>query len=130
MIVIDASATIEVLLSTSDAGRSIRRQMRLDPDLHAPHLIDAETAQAVRRFAYKGLIDEGRAAEAIRDLRDIRIVRHPCTHLLSRIWALHHNFSAYDATYVALAEALDAELLTCDERLATAVRDFTLVRLA
>jgi predicted nucleic acid-binding protein len=88
--------------------------------LHAPHLIDVEIAQAVRRLALAGLIDSKRGQEALSDLAAFSLQRYPHEPFLSRIWALRANFSAYDAAYVALAEALGAPLLTCDKRLATA----------
>ena len=88
--------------------------------LHAPYLLDVETAQVIRRYTVQGKLAETRGREAIDDLAALRVHRHPHRDLLPRIWALRHNLSAYDATYVALTEALDAVLVTCDQRLANA----------
>ncbi len=90
--------------------------------LHAPHLLDVEIAQAVRRFALGGEIESDIGQRALVDLADFPIRRYPHDALLPRIWSLRDNLSAYDAAYVALAEALDAPLLTFDQRLAGAAR--------
>lgn len=120
MIVLDASVTIEVLLQTP-AGRDLTSRL-LDPgeSLHAPHLIDLEVAQVLRRFVTAGELHAERGTEAIVDLADLPLVRYPHDLFLPRIWQLRQNLTAYDAAYVALAEALDAPLLTRDRRLATA----------
>lgn len=88
--------------------------------LHAPHLLDVEIAQVLRRFERLGIIDAKRAEQALEDLRSLRLVRHPHAPLLDRVWALRHNLSAYDALYVALAEGLAAPLVTLDRRIADA----------
>ena len=88
--------------------------------LHAPHLLDVEVAQVLRRLERAGAVGERRAGEALDDLRALRLVRHEHLPLLTRAWALRHNLSAYDALYVALAEGLGAPLLTLDRRLADA----------
>ena len=88
--------------------------------LHAPHLLDVEVAQVLRRFVLRGLVEEERAAEALLDLRDLDVTRYPHDVLLPRMWQLRENFSAYDAAYLALAESLDALLLTTDQRLSRA----------
>jgi len=95
---------------------------RLAPDqtLHAPHLLAVEVAQVIRRYEAKGDITPVRGAEAIADLTDLDVARHPHEPLLPVIWRLRHNLTAYDAAYVALAEALDAPLVTLDSRLAAA----------
>jgi predicted nucleic acid-binding protein len=120
MIVIDASAMVEALLRTPKAQAV--DQWLFDPGqtLHAPHLLDVEVAQVIRRFAAAGEIDDQRGRTALIDLADFPIRRYPHDLLLPRIWELRHNLTAYDAAYVALAEALDAPLLTRDKRLATA----------
>ena len=97
--------------------------------LHAPHLLDAEIAQVIRRFTLAGDIDEGRGQAALEDFMAFPIHRHPHDFLLPRVWMLRNNFSAYDAIYVALAEALDASLITHDRRLAVAARRHTRVEL-
>ena len=120
MIVLDASALVELLLGTS-LGRTIAARIA-DPEagLHAPHLADVEVAQALRRYVREGELDAGSAASALEDLRALDVQRHSHEPLLDRVWALRDNLTAYDAVYVALAEALDTTLLTCDGRLARA----------
>ncbi len=108
MIPVDAAGTVAARLF--DSGDA----------LAAPHLIDVETAQVFRRYARTREIDEGRGREAVADLADLPIRRYPHDILLPRVWDLRHNFTAYDAVYVALAEALDATLVTRDRRLAGA----------
>ena len=117
MIVLDASAVLELLLGTA-RGRDVAERIA-DPalGLHAPHLIDVELAQALRRYLRGGEIDEDSAALAIEDLRALDMERHPHEPLLMRVWELRENLTAHDAVYVALAEALDARLLTCDGRI-------------
>jgi predicted nucleic acid-binding protein len=120
VIVIDASAVLELLLSTS-AGQAVAARIAASGQgLHAPHLVDVEIAQALRRYAREGKLDDTEAAEAIDDLHHLDLRRHAHEPLVDRIWQLRDNFSAYDAAYVALAEALDAVLLTCDVRLSRA----------
>lgn len=120
MIVLDASAVLELLLGTP-SGVEVGARLA-DPALalHAPHLIDVEVAQVLRRYVREADITPAEAAVAISDFRDLDVMRHAHEPLLGRIWELRDNFSAYDAAYVALAEVLDARLLTCDRRLAHA----------
>jgi predicted nucleic acid-binding protein len=120
MIVLDASAVLELLLGT-EMGRSIAARIA-DPalGLHAPHIVDVEVTQALRRYVHEGELDPDTARAAIEDLRSLDLERHAHELLLDRVWALRHNLTAYDAVYVALAEALDAILLTCDGKLARA----------
>lgn len=120
MIVVDTSALIEVLLRTDAASAVEERLFAPGLTLHAPHLIDIESAQVLRRYAAGGEIDDARGRSALDDLADFPIRRYPHDFLLPRVWALRHNLTAYDAVYVALAEALDATLLTRDRRLAAA----------
>ena len=87
-------------------------------ELHAPHVIDVEAAHVVRRFLRRGEISDEVAQDAIAYLETMPIERHPHVHLLPRIWALRENLTAYDASYVALAEVLHAPLLTRDQKLA------------
>jgi predicted nucleic acid-binding protein len=130
MIVVDASALLEVLLRTPAAETVEERLFEERQTLHAPHLLDVEVAQVLRRYTHAGEIDEGRGNEALADLADFPIRRYPHGLLLARVWSLRHNFTAYDAVYVALAEALNARLLTRDERLATAIGRHVDVELA
>lgn len=120
MIVLDASALVELALGTP-RGRSIADRIE-DPahSLHVPHLADVEVAQALRRYVRDGGLEAeaGRAALEVMHLLDLE--RHSHEPLLDRIWELRANLTAYDAVYVALAEALGTQLLTCDGRLARA----------
>ena len=118
MIVVDASAVLEALLRTPAAASVERRLFEPSQTLHAPHLLDVEVAQVVRRYAGNGEIDAERGRMALTDLADLPLHRYPHDFLLQRVWELRNNFTAYDAMYVALAEALDAPLLTRDKRLA------------
>ncbi|MEK7407338.1 MAG: type II toxin-antitoxin system VapC family toxin [Acidobacteriota bacterium] len=118
MIVLDASAAVELLLRTPHAVRT-RERLQSGETPHAPHLLDIEVAQALRRLSRTGGLSPERAAEALADLAQIPVRRHPHTRLLVRIWELRHNLTAYDAAYVALAEELGASLLTCDKALAS-----------
>ena len=120
MTVLDASAAIEWLLRTEKVSLIEKRIFSRGTALHAPHLLDVEAAQVLRRYVRERVITEARAEEALGDLTDLRIVRHPHTFLLRRAWELRNHLTAYDAVYVALAEALDAPLLTCDAKIAAA----------
>jgi predicted nucleic acid-binding protein len=120
LIVLDASALLEFLLQTSLGNRVEARLLRDDDEWHAPHLIDVEVSQALRRLVRAGEVSAGRAGEALADLADLDLHRHSHVDLLPRVWALRENLTAYDAMYVALAEAVDAPLATCDLRLASA----------
>lgn len=88
--------------------------------LHAPHLLDVEVTQVLRRLELAGTLTTSRAAEARQDLGALRLVLHDHSPLLDRVWSLRHNLSAYDGLYVALAEALEVPLVTTDGRLAEA----------
>jgi predicted nucleic acid-binding protein len=120
VIVLDASAAVDWLLQTA-AGLNIERRIYARSEsLHAPHLLDLEVAQVLRRLVREGAVPASRADEAIDDLRDLRITRYPHVLLLAEIWRRRHNLSAYDAAYIVLAEQLGAALLTRDRRLASA----------
>ncbi len=120
MIVLDASAAVDWLLQTSAGRRIDKRIYSRNETLHAPYLLDLEVMQVLRRLALQGLVSVRRADEAVRDLLDLRITRYPHLVLLPRIWRLRHDFSAYDAAYIVLAEKLGAALFTRDARLASA----------
>jgi predicted nucleic acid-binding protein len=118
VIVLDASAVAELLLDTA-AGRRIATLID-DPaiGLHVPHLLDVEVTHVLRRYVREGAIDKEDGQAAIDDLLSLDLQRHSHEGLLERAWSLRDNFTAYDAVYVALAEALDATLVTCDAKLA------------
>jgi predicted nucleic acid-binding protein len=118
VIVVDASALLEVLLNTPAAARVADRLFGPEETLHVPHLIDLEVAQVLRRFAASGVVTADRGAQALQDLTDFPLIRYPHDLLLPRISELRHNLTAYDAAYVALAEALEAPLVTRDAALA------------
>ena len=120
MIVLDASAVVELIVEPAAAAGAIRSRIRADPDLHVPHLVDAEVTNALRRKLLAGQLDVRRARRAIRRLAAMRLVRWQQTALLGRALALRDQLSAYDAIYVAMAEATGATLLTRDARLARA----------
>ena len=120
MIVLDASAVLEWVLR-SPVGERVASRMFLNrhETLHAPHLLYLEVVQVLRRFAAHGAISTSRGEEAVADLVDLRVIRHPHHPYLHRIWQLRENLTAHDAAYVSLAESLDAVLLTCDAKLAS-----------
>ena len=120
MIVVDASAVVEFLLQTPLGQRVEARLFGVAEDLHAPHLLDVEVVQALRRLVRADDVLPSRADEALDDLTALSIRRHAHFDLLDRAWELRDNLTAYDAMYVALAEAIDAPLVTGDVKLASA----------
>lgn len=120
MIVLDASAAVDWLLQTQAGQRIEQRIFARNETLHTVHLLDVEFAQVLRRLVRERKVTPSRAEEAIEDLTALRVTRYAPVLLLGRIWRLRQNLSAYDAAYVALAEALKAPLITRDQRLATA----------
>jgi predicted nucleic acid-binding protein len=119
VIVLDASAAVE-LLGDTPAGKGILARLAGERVLHAPHLLDLEVVSAFRRQAALGTVDAERMAQAIAHYLNLRILRHPHYPYLNRVWDLRHNFSAYDACYLVLAEVLGATLITRDKALASA----------
>ena len=120
MRVVDASALIEALMLTEPGLEIGHLLFEESSSLHAPELIDLEVAQVVRRYEHLGNLTGERGAALLQDLSDVAIERYSHRLLLPRVWELRHNLTAYDAAYVALAEVLDATLLTRDARLAAA----------
>ncbi|KAA0273351.1 MAG: PIN domain-containing protein [Acidobacteria bacterium] len=128
MLVVDASAVVDVV-AEMPPGEDVRERLDNDGELAAPHLIDLEVLQALRRFARSGDLSPDRAQIAIEDFEDLSLTRYPHVALLDRIWALRDRLSAYDAAYVALAEAIGVPLVTCDAKLASAAAGIAAVEL-
>lgn len=113
MIVVDASVLTDFLLGRPSAMTAIERALedRRHQPLHAPELIEPETLNALRRMACAGLVSERRATDAATDLGRTRLIRYPHAPLRERVWELRHELTAYDASYLALAEMLDDSIL-------------------
>ena len=123
MIVLDASAAVDLLLQIQpNAGVIGVRLGRVGESLHTPAVFDAEVLQVIRRYWLRKLLSPSRARLALDDLSDLRITHYPIAPLMGRMWDLRQNLSAFDAAYIALAEALDAPLITTDVRLARTPR--------
>lgn len=120
LIVLDASATVDLLLGNRGHERIGERIRRPGETLHAPEVIDLEVLNALRRLERQRVVAEERAVEALEDFVDLPLQHYPHAQLRQRIWSLRHNFTVTDAAYVALAEALDAPLITTDVRIARA----------
>ena len=119
MIVVDASALLELLLVTPRGDR-VAERLGGAASLHVPHLVDVEIAQVLRRLVGRAQLAPERGEDALRDLADLDLERWEHLPLLPRAWELRDNLTAYDAVYVSLAEAIGAPLLTCDGRIAGA----------
>ncbi|MCC7078978.1 MAG: type II toxin-antitoxin system VapC family toxin [Acidimicrobiia bacterium] len=116
MIVLDASATVDLLVGGSSAERIARR---LDGEvLCAPALLDVEVVSALRSLERRGKLSDVAGTEALNVLESLGVARYTLEAFAGRMWELRETLSAYDAAYVALAEALTCPLLTCDGRLA------------
>ena len=129
MIVVDASAIVEVLFNTATGRELQRRLFAMDETLHVPHLTDVEVSQVLRRYTVAKTLMSERAEEAFEDYQALPLIRYPHSILLPRVWELRHNLSAYDAVYVALAEALRAPLVTCDRALGAAPGHSAIIQL-
>lgn len=117
MIVIDCSAVVDALTAAAEDANSLRARMSAE-DLHAPALLDIEVVAALRGLVLGSHLTPTRAEDALTDFDDLTIERWPCSDSLRRrAFQLRHNVSAYDAAYVALAEALNCPMLTRDGRL-------------
>lgn len=120
MFVLDASTVVEIVLGTPIGAALERRCFTPWVALYAPDLLDIEVSNVLRRYAAAGLVQPHRVQEAFEDLLAFPLERFPHAPLMRRIWELRENLTAYDATYVALAEGLGAPLLTRDARLSRA----------
>ncbi len=125
MIVVDASVLTDFLLGRAHAIDAVTGELRDEHEpLHAPELIEPETLNALRRLVLTGALTDQRAGEAASDISSVRLIRYPHAPLRERVWDLRHSLTAYDATYLALAEALDDPvLLTADAGLAAHARN-------
>jgi len=122
-VVADASALVDYLLSPVTVETIAATIEAPEMDLHVPALCDVEVAAALRRAVLSRLLSTDRAQEALWDYLDLPLTRHGHEAILQRVLDLRENFSTYDATYAALAEALDAPLLTADTGLTRAVKE-------
>lgn len=118
MIVVDASAAVEILLQLPAADALMDRLLDGADRLCAPELLDVEVAQVIRRYWRSGDVTPARGSEALSDLADLPIERYAHAPLLGRVWQLRNNVTAYDGVYLALAEAVNATLVTRDRALA------------
>ena len=119
MIVFDTSAALAALVARPPI-EELTGRLANDGDIHVPHLIDVEVIHALRRLVGRGELTEDRAADVRSDFAALALVRYPHHPLVDRMWDLRHVISAYDAAFVALAEALDVPLITCDGHLSRA----------
>ncbi|QLQ11696.1 MAG: type II toxin-antitoxin system VapC family toxin [Nocardioidaceae bacterium] len=125
MLVLDASVISEFLIASAVGKRAAELMSQHMGELHMPHLAVIETTSVLRTWVRREEVTESRAAAALADLADLPARRWPAEPLLARMWELRDNLTSYDASYVALAELLDAELLTADQRFAHGVKGLT-----
>ena len=129
MIVVDASAILEILLNMPAAPRVAKRLFAARQTLHVPHLLDLEVAHVLRRYWLAGDLSPDKGLEALHNLADFPLTRYPHDLFLPRIWELRQNFTAYDAAYLALAETLRAPFITLDKALASSSGHAAIVEL-
>jgi predicted nucleic acid-binding protein len=120
LIVLDSSAAVDYLVGTEPLGDWVEACIRADDDLHAPYVVDVEVVGALRRLVLSGELARAVARRALADLEALDLRRYPHLPFVPRMWQLRDNIHAADACFVALAEALDATLVTTDRRLAAA----------
>jgi predicted nucleic acid-binding protein len=120
-LVLDASAVAEYLVASALGDVAAVHMAEHPGDLHVPHLAAVEVTSVLRAWVRRGEMAGSRAEGALADLADLPARRWPVEPLLGRVWELRDNVTAYDAAYIALAEALDADVLSADDRLAPAV---------
>jgi predicted nucleic acid-binding protein len=121
LIVVDASAAVTMFLNLGSRAARLRERLgQAAEEVHIPHLFDVEVLQALRRHSLRGDLSGEQSRLILGLLYDMKAVRYPHAPLAARMWELRENLTAYDAAYVALAEVLEAPLLTTDRRLAQA----------
>jgi predicted nucleic acid-binding protein len=120
VIVLDTSAALECLVGV-DTDPRLKARVAGARSLHVPHLFDVEMLSALRGLVLGRKVSDQRAQDAVTDCQSLRLLRYPMSGLTDRVWARRHTTTAYDATFVALAEALQLPLVTCDERLARSI---------
>jgi predicted nucleic acid-binding protein len=120
LIVVDASAAVTMFLNLGPNAGRVRDRLRQTEEVHIPHLFDVEVLHVLRRYSLHGDVTGKQSRLILSLLHEMKAVRYPHAPLAARIWELRENLTAYDATYVALAEVLDAPLVTMDVRLAQA----------
>ena len=128
MIVVDASAAFDAVVGQDPLGRASKR-LAAEDELIAPYLIDVEFLHALRRSVLGGVLGLDRASDARNDFADLVLARYPHEPFIDRIWDLRGALSAYDASYLALAEAISIPLVTCDRGLATVAKRTVAVEL-
>ena len=117
MIVLDASAGVDLVCRNGERGDRIAARLAGEFTVHVPAVFDLEVLHALRDLEAGGSLSPERLRAALTDLSDLRAARHGHEQLRPRVWALRHNLTAYDAAYIALAELLEAPLLTTDRPL-------------
>jgi len=121
LIVLDASALVDLLLRTQPRGAAVEERLSTAGEtLHCPHVVDAEALSAVRRRVLRGLVSKARADEAVADLHSLRLDRYSLWPFVERVWGLRDNLTPFDAAYLVLAEALDCPVVTTDPKLRNA----------
>lgn len=118
MIVLDSSAAIAALVGRP-MSEALTARIESAASIHVPHLLDSEANSALRGLVRGRVLTSARAVDALEDLGRLSLIRYPASPLASRVWELRRNFTTYDATYLALAEALEAPLVTCDRKMAS-----------
>jgi predicted nucleic acid-binding protein len=122
VIVLDTSAAVHCVVATRRDPALLARVAEAGT-IHVPHLIDAEVLSALRGLALSRMLSDDRARDAWTDFDNLRLLRYPMSGFAERVWRLRHRMTAYDAAFVALAEALRLPLVTCDRKLAQAAPD-------
>lgn len=120
MIILDASAAIDLLLEKDEPGDWVARRVAAEENVGAPHLIDLEVLSSLRRLLSRREVSVTRARDALTGLGELGVIRYAVTELLERIWQLRGSLTSYDAAYVVLSETFDVPLVTTDRHLVRA----------